>query len=217
MRLLFVLLAFVFTFSSCDNVIEKAKEGVDSKKVETKEDASKEVGFTKVDSIMGLGERIAMDLIQSLQKELKKNLKEGGAVAAIQMCNTQALPIRKRISEKYNVKINRISQNYRNEKNKPDPYDDQLLASVDYHYQATKELKSFVNFRTIEGKEYIYYYKPMKVKEVCLKCHGDMVNMEKEVISTLKELYPDDMAVNYHKDDFRGLISIRFEYNREEN
>ena len=62
-----------------------------------------------------------------------------------------------------------------------------------------------------DEKEYVFYYKPMKVKDVCLNCHGDVSKMKEGVASKLKELYPQDMAVNYKQGDFSGLISIRFE------
>ncbi len=203
----------LFFLSSCGTSVshqETAKTGNNGKQ----EKSSKKI-FTQVDSIMQLGNKISKDLLQSLQKELKKNLQEGGAVAAIQMCNTQALPLTRKIEDKYHVRIKRISQLYRNPKNKPDSYEDQLLATVDYHYGATKEIKAFTNFRTLDGEDYVIYYKPLLVKGVCLKCHGDVNEMDGKVVTKLKELYPEDLAVNYHEKDFRGLLSIAFKIQEE--
>ena len=207
--LLFVSL-LLFVFYSCDTVPSKKILESETKTINNKEKENKEA-FTQIDSIMNLGNKISQDLIKTLQTELKKNMKSGGPLAAIAMCNTQATPLEEKIAHKYHVKIKRISQNYRNEKNKPSLHEDQLLSSIDYHYQATGELKAFTNMHKVEGKEYLFYYKPMKVKKVCLNCHGDPSIMKEGVVSKLKELYPQDMAVNYKEGDFRGLISIRFE------
>ena len=187
----------------------------ESKKETTEKTQKEEDGtiFTQIDSIMNLGDKISNELIKTLQTELKKNRKDGGPLAAVVMCNTQATPLEEKIATKYNVKIKRISQNYRSETNKPSLHEDQLLSSIDYHYQATGELKAFTNMHKIDDKEYIFFYKPMKVKKACLSCHGDISNMKEGVASKLNELYPEDMAVNYKEGDFRGLISIRFELN----
>ncbi len=207
-KVIFTLGAAILFLTSCGTSPSPAEtngNGEKNKKFKPEEEI-----FTQVDSIMQLGDKISADLLQALQKEMKKNLQEGGAVAAIQMCNTQALPLTQKVEDKYGVRIKRISQLYRNPKNKPDSYEDQLLATVDYHYGATKEVKAFTNFRTLDGVDYVFYYKPMLVKGVCLKCHGDPLQMDEKVVAKLKELYPEDMAVNYHEKDFRGLISIRF-------
>ncbi len=211
--LVFSLLLFVFY--SCDTIPSEKIKDSESKKETTEKIQEEEDGtiFTQIDSIMNLGDKISMDLIKTLQTELKKNMKDGGPLAAIAMCNTQATPLEEKIAAKYNVKIKRISQNYRSKDNKPSLHEDQLLSSIDYHYQATGELKAFTNMHKIDDKDYIFYYKPMKVKKACLNCHGDISNMKEGVASKLKELYPEDMAVNYKEGDFRGLISIRFELN----
>lgn len=52
------------------------------------------------------------------------------------------------------------------------------------------------------------YYKPLKVKTICLTCHGETSLMDKKLLEKIKKLYPDDKAINYKEGDFRGVIRI---------
>ena len=48
------------------------------------------------------------------------------------------------------------------------------------------------------------YVKAIRIKEVCLNCHGSNINndLKKEI----QKLYPDDKAINYKLNDIRGAF-----------
>ena len=48
------------------------------------------------------------------------------------------------------------------------------------------------------------YAKAIRIKEVCLNCHGSNINndLKKEI----QRLYPDDKAINYKLNDIRGAF-----------
>ena len=48
------------------------------------------------------------------------------------------------------------------------------------------------------------YAKAIRIKEVCLNCHGSNINndLKKEI----QKLYPDDKAINYKLNDIRGAF-----------
>ena len=58
-----------------------------------------------------------------------------------------------------------------------------------------------------EKSEY-RYYKPMIVAALCQKCHGNVDQLDPALKKSLADNYPNDKAVNYQIDDFRGLIRV---------
>ena len=61
------------------------------------------------------------------------------------------------------------------------------------------------------GKVY-QFYKPIRIMELCTRCHGDRAAFGPELAEILKEKYPDDKAVGYRPGELRGMfvVSIRW-------
>ena len=59
-----------------------------------------------------------------------------------------------------------------------------------------------------QGQPVYRYYKPLKVAQVCLNCHGDAKTISPAVQKKLQALYPEDRATGYKEGDFRGVIRI---------
>jgi hypothetical protein len=161
--------------------------------------------------IQTIGDTLSMKLLSKLKGELLKAISEGGAVEAIQVCNTKAIPLTEEIARlsNYPVEIKRTSSKYRNPKNAPDQME---KIALEYFENLSKTDKPLPDnyLQKVEEEEHISfrYYKPIKTGGLCLTCHGNPDNMDPELIKTVDELYPNDKAVGYHGGDFRGLVSI---------
>lgn len=164
--------------------------------------------------IKPIGDKISKELVMTLQKELKAAVEKGGLNEAINVCNMKAVPLTKIIADATDrvVHIKRTSYKFRNPDNAPDEVE---KAALDHYKALIKEQKEIPGFyiqKIEKGKETYYnYYKPMKVKAICLNCHGSDKKINPETLQEIKKLYPDDKAVDYKEGDFRGLIRISIE------
>ena len=154
--------------------------------------------------VVELGEKIASDLIRTLGGELKKALSEKGPAGAVKYCNLKALPLTEQVEKKYKVKIKRTSKKIRNPKNKPDKWE---LSALEF-FEKNPDAKYYVQ-KLPDGR--IRFYKPLKIKPLCLTCHGK--NISEDVLAVLKEKYPDDKARGYEVGDLRGVIRVEFREN----
>ncbi len=164
--------------------------------------------------IKPIGDKISKELVTTLQKELKTAVQKGGLNEAINVCNMKAVPLTRIIADATDrvVHIKRTSYKFRNPDNAPG---EEEKAALDYYKTLIKEQKEIPDFyiqKIKKGKEIYYnYYKPMKVKAICLNCHGPSEKINPETLQEIKKLYPDDKAVEYKEGDFRGLIRISIE------
>ncbi len=155
------------------------------------------------------GMKAVKELHETMQSNLKKAMKEKGAEGAIEFCSTKALEFTKQVSEKVGLRIKRTSLKYRNEKNKPDAFEKEVLMKLEEDYRTTGKLPNYLIKKTkIKGKDYYVFFKTIKVKKPCLKCHGDINKMDPKIVETLRKLYPNDRAINYREGDFRGVIRV---------
>lgn len=51
-------------------------------------------------------------------------------------------------------------------------------------------------------------YRPIATTKSCLVCHGDSTKFRPEVKAVLDRLYPQDKAVDYQAQEFRGVIRV---------
>jgi len=155
------------------------------------------------------GMEAVKELHETLRSNLKKAMKEKGPEGAIDFCSTKAEELTKSVSERVGLRIKRTSLKFRNEKDRPDALDEEVLKELENRYRKSGKLPEFVIRKTrIGGKDYYVFYKPITVKKPCLKCHGDVSKMDPKILETLKKHYPNDRAVNYREGDFRGAIRV---------
>ncbi|MBC8345481.1 MAG: DUF3365 domain-containing protein [Candidatus Marinimicrobia bacterium] len=158
---------------------------------------------------------IGGSVAQAFQKDLFRHLSEaigdGGAPNAISVCNLEALEITKAAQRGFpqSLEIKRVSFKFRNAKNAPDKYEAEAL-----NYLATPQKGDAYPINTVQkinfGKETVFrFYKPMRMAEMCLQCHGSDKQISDVVAEKLTELYPNDLAVDYKRGDFRGAIRIQ--------
>jgi hypothetical protein len=157
--------------------------------------------------------KIGNEAVVKLMREMKRNLgmalKKGGFPEAIKFCSSKAQLLAKKVNEELVVvKVKRVSDKYRNLKDKPDSLD---MKVIDFFKKKLKEgkLPPYYLVKTAKnGKEYVIFYKPIRVAPFCLNCHGDPTRMDPKVLSILREKYPNDRALGYKAGDLRGVFKV---------
>lgn len=149
---------------------------------------------------------------KNLKGELKEKFKEDpSGLKAIEYCSMQAQEITKEVNEKLDkgVEVRRTALKYRNEKNKPTAQDEEVM--LDF-LQRAKDGESFEEMtEVIKTDDKIYVYKALGVGKGCLKCHGDVANINKEILTVIDKNYPNDKARNFKKGEFRGAMVAEIE------
>lgn len=155
------------------------------------------------------GRDIATVTQAELLNVVKGAMARGGPAYAVEYCNLEALDLKDSLSALNNCRIQRLSTKYRNPADKP-------VSELDM-----EQLKSY---ETLHGEgealtpsiyivgDRVEYYQPILIGSgACLVCHGDPeTQVGRETMSSIKKLYPDDLATGYALNDFRGVWKITF-------
>jgi hypothetical protein len=146
------------------------------------------------------GQKALKPLKQNLMKTLKGAMKAHGPIGAVGACNIDAPKIATNASSK-TYTVGRSSMKYRNEGNKPKSW----MVPVLEGYEKSKSKKGQV-VRLKSGNH--AYVEPIYVQGVCLSCHGPklMPKLDEKV----SKLYPQDKALGYKLNDFRGIFWVEF-------
>ena len=148
-------------------------------------------GMNQIKGLVG----IVKPALQGAMKSDKTGMK------ALEMCSTSA----QEMGKKYNTslpedsKIRRTALKYRNPKNKPDGTDIIVMTKL-------KADNTFDKPLVVDMGDSFRVYKALPMKKPCLVCHGDTKKMSSSMLETIKEKYPDDMAMNFKEHTFRGVI-----------
>jgi hypothetical protein len=144
-------------------------------------------------------------LLKTLGSNMKKNMKAGGPMQALDFCSKEAYTLTEKVNKELpkGVSVKRITLKERNPANQAEADEAKVL-------QALKKLK---NNNVILPKQLVQkvdahtykVYKPLLInKKVCLKCHGDVQN--KKLKSEIEKRYPADKAMHYKMGDLRGAV-----------
>ncbi len=145
----------------------------------------------------------------TLGGELKGALKRGGPLAAIKVCNINAMGIAKRHSEKNGWLIGRTSLKPRNSANAPDAWERSVLEEFEARKAAGENPMKMEHYEVVtqNGKQLFRYMKAIPTaKKPCLACHGTMI--DPKIAEALDKLYPQDQARGYKAGDIRGAFTI---------
>ena len=159
--------------------------------------------------IIKIGDAASSDLMRTLKAHLTEALEENDLATAFEVCATVAYSLTKEIQDglPQGVTVKRTSFKYRNPKNKPDPNEEKILLYFEKELAKKKSLPGYY-IQYVKAKDEFRYYRPMTVGELCLKCHGEIELLDKDVVLSLREYYPDDKATGYLPGDFRGAIRV---------
>lgn len=153
-------------------------------------------------SLIRLGDSISTEMQAILLKNVGKAIQKGGTEFAIEFCNLEAMPLTDSISEKYQVKIQRLTDKNRNPKNALQSESDRLAWE-----KIKKEKTDFIE-QTQTGE--IYYFKPILIgMPTCIQCHGNRKDISGKTLELIDLNYPEDKAVDYEMGDLRGMWKIR--------
>jgi len=144
----------------------------------------------------------------ALQTELKGAMKAGGPIAAIGVCNTQAMPITAQVSADRGMALSRVSLKNRNPANAANDWQSAVLEDFEQKKLAGKDITKLAWSETVkvdDGQEF-RFMKAVPTGEVCLKCHGTQI--APEVSQILASLYPEDRATGYKEGDIRGAFVV---------
>lgn len=161
----------------------------------------------KTQQIQSIGEKASMKLLMTLGKNLKKHMKQGGVMDAVNFCNSEAGSLTESVDKALGLKISvkRVSLKNRNAGNMPMSDEKDVLEAMERLAQANA-LPPFI-IQKVDQSSY-KYYKPLRIaKPICLKCHGN-VSASSKLGSFLRSHYPYDKAVGYKMGDLRGAVIV---------
>ncbi len=148
--------------------------------------------------------------IKMLGKELKANVKmrmkkDKSGVEAAEFCANNASKIAKSVSAKFpeGVRVYRTSLKVRNTNHKPDETDIKILNQLQAKFDKKEPVKKPL---VVKVGDKVRVYKPLVIEPVCLKCHGNINNINPKIKEIISKKYPDDKAINYKVGDLRGVI-----------
>lgn len=178
---------------SCNSTTEENTES----KTETEEVKDNHTYYEK-------GREISQTMQGVLLSNVSSAIQVGGTSHAIEFCNTRALPLTDSISQKYGVRISRVSDKNRNPANAANESELKLIEAMKLN-----GIKDTV----LNMESGSVYYSTIKTgMPACIKCHGNPESdIEANTLKMIDSLYPNDKAKNYGLGDFRGLWKIQFQ------
>jgi hypothetical protein len=161
-----------------------------------------------MDTEVAAAKAAIMELAAALQSELKAAMQTGGPVAAIGVCNTQAMPITQKVAAEQGLRLSRVSLNNRNPANLPNEWQTAVLKDFERKQAEGKDISSLAWSETVnvDGEQEFRFMKAIPTSAVCLSCHG--TELSPEVSQVLTGLYPMDRATGYHEGDIRGAFVV---------
>lgn len=156
------------------------------------------------------GKQVVMKLVSTLGGELKAAKEEGGAIAAINVCNTKAQPLTESVSDNSDWIVNRTSLKLRNPDNAPDEWEKAVLEKFESQTQQGANIKKLGYSQVLvdeEGRKVFRMMKAIPVADQCLACHGKQIKPELE--ERLQALYPEDKATGFSAGDLRGAFTLK--------
>lgn len=143
-----------------------------------------------------------------LNSALKKAMKSGGPIQAIDVCKRMAPEIAARVSEKRGWRVGRTALKVRNAANAPDGWEREVLKDFEKRKASGEDLQKMEYFSIVEegGKPYFRYMKVIPTGGLCLICHGR--NIEGNLRERLDTLYPKDQARGFRPGHIRGAFTV---------
>lgn len=155
-----------------------------------------------------LGGEIASQAQKALIQTLTKAIEEKGLEGAVEHCNLVGLQIVEEAGKNFNASVKRTALKYRNKANKPTDKEQELLEA--YEFNAENNLAMEDNIQLVDdGKTVLFTRAIMLGAPLCLNCHGTTeTDILPAIMSSIQELYPDDMATGFSPGEFRGMWAI---------
>lgn len=153
-------------------------------------------------------QKATAEFAQALKSELMAAMQSGGALEAVEVCNTRAGIISGQVSQKNGMRLSRVSERNRNHNNAPNEWQAAVLMDFEYRKQSGEKADSLSWYESAEtdsGPEF-RFMKAIPTGALCLQCHG--TNIAPQLEQKLADLYPDDKATGYQAGDLRGAFVV---------
>ena len=166
-----------------------------------------EVAETNKTAILNEAKNQLKETAKQYKKTLIQGLQHNNLKKALKYCNNEVEQLITKDNEK-GFAVKRVSLRPRNKNNYPNLYEKEILEN--FNKLSLKDNKSlaFEHSEIIkdENNNKFVYIKAIRIKEVCLNCHGSNINddLKKEI----QKLYPDDKAIDYKLNDIRGAFVL---------
>jgi len=161
----------------------------------------------QMQSVIKQGKEGVALLAKTLGKNMKMHMKKGGPMDALNFCSNEAYDLTQTVNQKLpnGVTVKRVSKLHRSPANAPIQNEEIILDSLEKLQKSGVILPEYI-VEKIDTKRF-KYYKPLLIdKAVCLKCHGDVKDIDMK--RAIAERYPLDKALGYEMNDLRGAIIV---------
>lgn len=155
-------------------------------------------------------EDMGLNYINSTKSELGKNLlnaiKEKGSAGAVSFCNTKATWLTDSMAKFHNISIRRVTDKPRNANNTANE------AELNYIKILKELIKKGIKPKPniTEQQDKVIGYYPIETNKMCLQCHGNTEDINKETVAAIKKSYPTDKAIGYGENQIRGIWVVEF-------
>jgi hypothetical protein len=159
--------------------------------------------------------KTAQSFMQKLGGELQRQIKTGGVESAIPVCKQIAPAIADEYSQGSKL-VKRVSTKPRNTKQgNPDQWELNALQGFEAAIKTDPAAINVEKNEVVTGADgqYYRYAKAIRIKPLCLSCHGQEKDIQPNVRAILAQHYPNDVATGYQLGDLRGAISIKQKLN----
>jgi hypothetical protein len=162
---------------------------------------------TLSESDLRTARRLTEEYQAALKNALTQAMAKGGPMAAIQVCNTEAPEIGRRVTHEYpNWTVQRTALRTRNVENRPDAEQNRGLAQLQ-KLITQGQPPDKVEWHQIQNDRFIYM-RPIMTGAMCVVCHGDPAALPPDVKQAIEQLYPQDEAVGFSPGDLRGAFVV---------
>ncbi len=204
-----IILSLSFLLS-CNNLFEDEK--LTDNKIEIVKEVV-DVDHNKTTFTIEQGLAFVMQTQKVLGKNLMAAIKSKGTNHALEFCKAEAFPLTDSMAIALNVHIKRVTDKPRNANNQANVHE--ML----YIEKAKELLEKGIGVKPemteVDGNTFAYY--PILTNQACMQCHGAQ---NTEILSPtllhIKELYPEDKAVDYKINELRGIWVVEMINDAEE-
>ena len=144
-------------------------------------------------------------LMAALMAKLKPALEEGGPAHAVAVCSEVAGEIEAQVRREQGVSLRRTALRVRNKENAPDAYEEKWMRDAEAKPEVRLESWSEV----VDGGRELRYIRPIYLKALCSKCHGQRERIQPQILEVIEKRYPDDQATGFLPGQLRGIVSVR--------
>lgn len=199
-RLLIIIfpISMMLFVAACGSGEEREKTSSEKESLSLTEDQEK--------YYLETGNKITSAVFSVLSGELMGAMQADGVQGAMAYCNLQAYPLTDSLSNEFDAHIIRLAERYRNPDNRLQTEMDRKVFE-EYDKMDADRLPTAERVK-LAGDKSVIFYKPIPLQPQCMACHGPKSAIGEENLAYIRELYPEDKAINFAPGDLRGMWRV---------